>query len=657
LAATILCADDDRHFCQILARAFTQAGYRVETAHDGESALDKIKTLSPDLVTLDVMLPRRDGFSVLEALRQEETGDARTPVLLLSGCTFSGAYAERARVLGADAVLRKPVRLEELLEAAASRLRGENRVTQVDRKGSTQGVALKGRIGETAFPVLLHDLHGMRAKGVLQIQSGKRRKQLQLRDGIPVAVRSNLVNETLGHMLVASGKITVDVLHESILRVKRGEGLQGQILRAMHMLDEEDLAAALRNQAEEKLYEIFAWQKGTYRFHPGTRLKGGNTLALRCSPAQVILRGFRERLPLQTIDTFLAANAERAPVPGESPFYRFQDVGDDPAIRDLADRLDGSLKLSDLAPMSEDERRTLHALLTLELREPKPPMKAAAAETATAGWNLREVQRHVQGGDDRVGEAGSEEESRPDLEEEGRHELAELAERFRDADAFGILSVSRMASDEEIRTSYAELAKQTHPDRLVGASGAVQRMGEEVFGAVSEAYEKIGDYASRMAYIKEQRGEQERSEILEEGQRALRAELAFQKGEALLRARRYEEAHEQFAEAVETYPEEGEYLAYQGWAYYLVSPDEHGRISKAAKMVQQGRKLAPDREKPYLFLGRLFKAAGRPDTAERMFTRAIQLDPDQVEALRELRLMNMRRQKSRGIVKRILRRS
>jgi CheY-like chemotaxis protein len=652
LAATILCADDDRHFCQILTRAFTQAGYRVETAHDGDSALEKIKALSPDLVTLDVMLPRRDGFDVLEALRKAEEGEGRTPVLLLSGCTFSGAYAERAKALGADAVLRKPVRLEELLEAAASRLRGGDRMARVAQKSSKRGVALKGDLRDTAFPVLLHDLHGMRAKGVLQIETGKRRKQLQLRDGIPIAVRSNLVNETLGHLLVASGKITADVLHESILRVKRGEGLQGQILRAMHMLDEEDLATALRNQAEEKLYEIFAWKKGSYRFHPGTRLKGGNALALRCSPAQVILRGFRERLPLETVDAFLGANAERAPVPGESPFYRFQDVGNEPDLRDFVDRLDGSHKLSDLAPMSEDERRTLHALLTLELlelRDPKPPMKAAA-QAAPAGRKLREVQHHVQGGDARVAQPEPHEEA-------GRHELAALAEQFRDVDAFGILSVTRTASDEEIRTSYAELAKQTHPDRLVGASGAVLRLSEEVFGAVSKAYEQIGDYGSRMAYLKEQRGEQERSEILEEGQRALRAELAFQKGEALLRARRFEEAHAQFAEAVETYPEEGEYLAYQGWAFYLVSPDEHGRISKAVKMVQQGRKLAPDREKPYLFLGRLFKAADRPDTAERMFTRAIQLDPDQVEALRELRLMNMRREKSRGIVKRILRRS
>ena len=104
------------------------------------------------------------------------------------------------------------------------------------------------------------------------------------------------------------------------------------------------------------------------------------------------------------------------------------------------------------------------------------------------------------------------------------------------------------------------------------------------------------------------------------------------------------------------YPEEGEYHAYYGWAYYLLKPEAPGRLREALEHVLKGRKLAPAREKPYLFLGRLYKAANRDKIAERMFARAVQLDPDCVEALRELRLLNMRREKSRGLVRRILRR-
>ena len=67
----------------------------MELAHDGETALAKIRELAPALVTLDVMMPRLDGFAVLEALRGDP-GLRDTPVLLVSGCTFTSDYEARA---------------------------------------------------------------------------------------------------------------------------------------------------------------------------------------------------------------------------------------------------------------------------------------------------------------------------------------------------------------------------------------------------------------------------------------------------------------------------------------------------------------------------------------------------------------------------------
>src|SRR5262249_43911395 len=121
-----------------------------------------------------------------------------------------------------------------------------------------------------------------------------------------------------------------------------------------------------------------------------------------------------------------------------------------------------------------------------------------------------------------------------------RNELAGLAERMRNADAFVVLDVPRNASDDQIRTAYADLAKRTHPDRFVTATSVVHRLAEEVFGLVSAAYEAIGEPTNRVKYL---RGEADRKKLEEEiqhGQRAVRAELDFQKGEAALRARKPE---------------------------------------------------------------------------------------------------------------------
>ena len=75
-------------------------------------------------------------------------------------------------------------------------------------------------------------------------------------------------------------------------------------------------------------------------------------------------------------------------------------------------------------------------------------------------------------------------------------------------------------------------------------------------------------------------------------------------------------------------------------------------IEEAIEHVRRGAKLARDREKPYLFLGRLYKVIGRMRAAEKMFARAVQIQPDCVDALRELRLINMRREKNRSLLSR-----
>ena len=108
---TVLCVDDDRNLCQILARALSEEGYEVHTAFDGDEALALVRETAPDLVLLDLILPRRDGFAVMEAVRALDGQLAATPVLVLSGCTPTPAYRERAASLGAVDLLTKPVPL------------------------------------------------------------------------------------------------------------------------------------------------------------------------------------------------------------------------------------------------------------------------------------------------------------------------------------------------------------------------------------------------------------------------------------------------------------------------------------------------------------------------------------------------------------------
>jgi CheY-like chemotaxis protein len=667
LTPTILCADDDRNFCNVLSRALRAQGYNVETAYDGETALAKVRECSPDLVTLDILLPKRDGFEVLEEIRKDAVR-GQLPVMLLSGCTTNGRYKERADQLHADAMLKKPVPLNVILDLVAKQI-GEGiestqsrtlvgtwgRDQERSREEKVGSMALSGTFQEVPFPALLHHLHGLRATGALQLHSGKKKKVLQIEEGHPVAVRSNLVDECLGNLLLATGKITSDVLHESVQRMQSGGGPQGQILIAMHMLDEEDLALALRNQAEEKFFEIFTWRKGRFRFRQGARLRDANALSLKSSPANLIMDGVSFRLPIEEVDRFLRERAELYPVQGESPFYRFQDIDLDTSEEELLSGLDGSRPLGELAGRDEVTRRTLYALCTLELIElQKSPVHTPTRVRPRLAQPIRRPPPRQAA---RRSAAPAPRAESEDLGEEGiRVELAEMAEKFRDRDYFGILGIAKNAGDHEIRAAYVDLAKRTHPDRFTGASEPVRHLAEEVFGLISRAHEVLSDRTRRLEYIRDRGNQARDAEELEEGQRALQAELEFQRGAICLRKKSYSRAVAHFEKAVHAYPEEGEYHAYYGWALYLLDPDAPGRLREALEHVLKGRKLAPGREKPYLFLGRLYLAANRGKIAERMFARAVQLDPDCVEALRELRLLNMRRERSKGLVRRILRR-
>jgi CheY-like chemotaxis protein len=629
VAATILCADSDRAFCRVMARALTEAGYRVETAHDGPAALERTKALRPALVMLDVMLPKLDGFSVLEAIRSERSV-ARTPVAFVSGATFTSDYEARAKRLSAAAVLKKPVPLERLLSLAGS----------VAGKASVgEPTALDGRIEEVSFAELLHHLHGLRATGVLEMLGRKRRKQVQLRNGVPEAVRSNLMHETLGQLLLASGTISEDVLASCVTRMKSGGGLLGQILVASQMLDEEHLARALHHQAEEKLYELFTWTRGEFRFHRGVRIRGANALYLNRSPADLVMHGVLERMPIAAIDTRLAQRAACLVKPSGNGFYEFQGATLGAEAQALVALIDGRRTLAELSEGGEQRRRLLFALVVLEILELEERSAAAAPRAATA---MREPRS-------RTAEPASAATS-----ESLRAELAKLAQRIGLANPWEALDVVRDASDEQIRAAYADLAKRIHPDRFIGAPDSVRRLAEELFGRAAAAYDAIRDADARAAWQRAQEQSARDEEARAESERAVFAEREFTRGEALLRAKRVTEALHHFRAAVEAYPDEGEYHVYYGWAYYLTAPDAPGRIDRAIELVMKGRKLIPDRRTPYLFLARLSQAAGRFDHAEKMYARAIQIDPDCVEAVRELRLVRTRQDKAKGIVRRML---
>ena len=687
---TLLCADPNQDLCQIVARALGADGFRVTTAHDGETALRLLRERTPDLAILDVALPTRDGIAVLEAMRTSASPAATVPVILWSDVACGADQIDRARKLGASALLRKPVPLDALVARVAKLLARERDARASDAHRSHRVAALRGSLAEVPFPALLHQAHGLRANGVLQLRSGEKRKELELRDGRPAAVRSNVANERLGEWLLKSGRIEPAVLAESARRLLRGEGLQGQILVGMQVLSAEDLSATLREQAEEKLLEIFEWTSGEFALALGAQLARATALPLVRSAADVICQGVRSRFPLARIDAVLASHTDDTIVPSANPFYSFQEIelGDDE--RKMLEACAKGPSMKAVLAKSERVRRVAYALLEtglLELRQgelfrrglPAPvvrlhtaggPQRSAAAPAATpaatptpraaAAAPVRETHKRVVAppaahpkpvpASEQVIE---EDHSHYAADHQQRAELTALLGRLANPSPFEKLGVARDAAEDAIRSAYMRLAKETHPDRYANASHAARELAEQAFREVTRAYEALSDPVRLAGYREDPLRDRKESQALDEAQRAIAAEREFQRGEARLRSHDWSGALTHFERAVELYPDEGEYLAYCGWAYYLTHGHADDVFRHAFALVKKGAKLAPEREKPYLFLGRLCQAAGRLELAERMFTKAVECRPDSIEALREMRLLQMRRPK-KGLLGRLL---
>jgi DNA-binding response OmpR family regulator len=120
MSKSILIADDEPNIIISLEFLLEQAGYRVRVVHDGQEALEAIEREVPDLVLLDVMMPRLSGFDVCQRIRENPAWQGVRVMML----TAKGREVEISKglALGADAYVTKPFATQELLAQIRAQL-------------------------------------------------------------------------------------------------------------------------------------------------------------------------------------------------------------------------------------------------------------------------------------------------------------------------------------------------------------------------------------------------------------------------------------------------------------------------------------------------------------------------------------------------------
>ena len=110
----VLLVDDDPEIIDSLSYALETRGYRIFIARDGNQGLAMAERETPDLVILDMMMPKRSGFLVLERLRRTHLAPIRVIMITANEGSRHKAYAE---MLGVDDYIRKPFAMDRLVDS------------------------------------------------------------------------------------------------------------------------------------------------------------------------------------------------------------------------------------------------------------------------------------------------------------------------------------------------------------------------------------------------------------------------------------------------------------------------------------------------------------------------------------------------------------
>ncbi|HTI51286.1 MAG TPA: response regulator [Planctomycetaceae bacterium] len=127
----LLVADDNHQNCELLDAYLSEAGYQVDMVYDGQQTLDYVARAQPDLILLDIMMPKVSGYEVCERLKSDPETQ-KIPILMVTALAEMGDI-EKAVNAGADDFLTKPVNKLELTTRVKSLLQIRHLTNERDR--------------------------------------------------------------------------------------------------------------------------------------------------------------------------------------------------------------------------------------------------------------------------------------------------------------------------------------------------------------------------------------------------------------------------------------------------------------------------------------------------------------------------------------------
>jgi len=698
VAGYVLIVESDPELQRRIGDALREGRYELASEAEGKWAQRSVAVRAPDAVVLDTRLSDGDGFRLAEELRKDP--DTREAPIFFIATSHRGAShrAEARRRFAPAEYLETPLDTSSLLALMLERLppgtgtgdasanppraqapdvaglvaaldgvlsdpvqqRERRKVERAAKSIAGEKLEMQGTLKRVPFARLLRRLYAQKATGsLLLLRDGTKdatKKIVAFEGGYPVSVKSNVLAECLGQILVSRKLISDKALAESVARMKTEKRQQGQILVEMGALSPYNLQRALVEQVETKLLEVFAWPDGKFMFKESdTSLEDtspGSSLRLERPPAALVFEGIRrhygEARQRAVLDAYVRQSVELNP----DPVVRLQDVTTDPTALAYINSIDGTESIAEIlarAPIAEDEARLLLVALSEagmithaegpSARRRGAPSPAPAVASPPAGVVAAVAPQQNSGA-----LSGG--------------QLSMVAETVRTQDYFWTLGVERDATPAEVDRAYDAHARAFHPDRYRASSEEDRKLAQEIFQRLGEAHRMLREPARRRSYIGKIEKAAERAaqgpvasdrppdvsgvidtpaaQMVSSASNAA-ARALYEAGLEHLRARRHHEAVEAFRQAARLVPNEAEYRASLGWALFREAPADARAGRAALAELRRAVQLDARNRRAAEYLAQIYAQTGQPELAIAELERLLAADPTASEAAEELR--------------------
>jgi curved DNA-binding protein CbpA len=466
--------------------------------------------------------------------------------------------------------------------------------------------------------------------------------------GAPAKVRTGEQVAHLGRVLLEIGLLDDAGLHGSLATLAEHGGLHGELLVRTGRIDRAGLAAGLRAQLLRKIAHLYAMPAETaFAFFQDRNLLdgwGGPELT-PVEPLRLVAAAVRQRSDDPVIPaTFARLGHTPIRLHEEANVQMFAFGPDEQKVVDLIRVAPGPL--ADLEKAGTAPTRVLHSVvytllvtrhLDFGVPDVRPVGVARTEPDGSAVGRVRLKPRSALPGTPASPGAAA----NPALAER-RRAIVERAENIDKEDYFTMLGVTREAKADELQKAYFTLAKLWHTDRIPAELSDVKDQAAKVFARINEAFETLSNPQRRGRYL----------EILDAGaieaeaetvQRILDAANDFQKADVYYKKRDIPSAEKYARRAYEADPTDPDYAALHVQLLVAKRADGEG-VRDLVDILDAALERRDNSERALFVRATLRKRQGEWDEALADFKRVLKLNPRHIDAEREVRLFEMRKQ-------------